>query len=677
MRLILLLALASTSLLAQNVRVEFDPNRPEIGPFPTDFLTVPLTPMGRQVRLPLPDCGADPAACAEVRAINELDGFNPQGRISVKFSGPVNPHTLRLGLRILWLDPVVDRAYTIGLRGHLTVVNRVAWDPATNTAFAYPDEVLEQTRRYAIIVTDAITDAGGAPVTADEGFAACLRREIGGDYCSAMGEAAELASFNLGGARIVGGSVFTTLSATAPLETARRAAEMAPVNFVRGPIVNAATVAGITLRRQTRTTAGAALENETLPLPPGFFVASGIGRLAFGTFSTPAGPMLPAFVNQPFHALLPATPAPPGGYPVILVGHGIGDNRFGIPTLIAASAAARGFAVVAINAVGHGYGPQSEVRLTTAAGPVDIPAPGRGFDVNSDGIIGANEGCVVLAPGVPTGARECLRATAADWLSLVRHLRAGMDLDGDGQVDLNPAQMFYVGQSLGAFYGSLLTAVEPSISAAVLNVGGASIIDSARLSPILRPALQAYLALRQPPLLNAFPDFDEQYTPRFVPVTILNRPGSRQVQDVIERLSWIEAPAAPVNFAPHFWAAPLTGVAPKRVLFQIARGDQWIPNPASSTLARASFAWETTSVYRHDLARAVQPILPADPHTYLAFQLNPVAAPIGTATVQQALGFLLSGVNAVPDVNSLLRPLFGVNLFESLSFLPEDPGFLQ
>ena len=137
MRLLLLFTLVTFSLFAQNVKVEFDPNRPEIGPFPTDFLTVPLTPMGRKVNLPLPDCSAAPAACAEIRAINELDGFNPQGRMTVKFSGPINPDTLRHGLFLLWLDPILDRPYTIGLRGHITVVNRVVYDPVTQIGRAH------------------------------------------------------------------------------------------------------------------------------------------------------------------------------------------------------------------------------------------------------------------------------------------------------------------------------------------------------------------------------------------------------------------------------------------------------------------------------------------------------------------------------------------------------------
>jgi hypothetical protein len=676
MRVFLLLALVTFPVFAQNVKVEFDPNRPEIGPFPTDFLTVPApgTPTGLRVNLPVPNCGAEPSTCAEIAAINELDGFNPQARMTVKFGGPINPNSLRQGLYFLWLDPVLRRPYSIGLRGHMTVVNRVVYDPATNTAWAHPDETLEQSRRYAIIVTDSVTDAAGHPVIADEGFAACLRRDIGGKYCEDMSEAAQLASINLGGARIVGGSVFTTMAATSQLEMLWRGLQSAPLSFERGPVVDAATVSGITFRRQVRT--DGALSDEILPLPPGFLPGAGIGRIAFGTFATPAGPMLPAFMQVPFHVFLPATPPPAGGYPVILVGHGIGDSRFGIPTLVAANYASRGYAVVAFNAIGHGYGPGSVLRLTTSAGPVDVPAPGRGVDLNGDGFITANEGCVLLAPGFPVGARECLRGTAGDWMMLVRHLRAGLDLDGDGQADLNARRLWYLGQSLGAYYGSLLLAVEPAIEAGVLNVGGASITEAARQSPVLRPFLQLYLGLRQPALLNAFPDFDEQFTGRFLPVTILTKPGAAQIQDVMERLAWIEAPAAPVNYAPHFWAAPLNNVPAKRVLFQMARGDQWIPNPVSSSLVRAAFSWDTNSVYRHDRARQVQPILPADPHAFLAFQLSPVSAPIAAAAFQQALGFLQSGANIVPDVNPLLRPLFGVDLFESPSFLPEDPGYL-
>ena len=50
-------------------------------------------------------------------------------------------------------------------------------------------------------------------------------------------------------------------------------------------------------------------------------------------------------------------PSPPAGYPVVIFGHGFGDSRFGGPTAVAPALARAGFAVVAIDAVGHGFGP--------------------------------------------------------------------------------------------------------------------------------------------------------------------------------------------------------------------------------------------------------------------------------------------------------------------------------
>ena len=61
-----------------------------------------------------------------------------------------------------------------------------------------------------------------------------------------------------------------------------------------------------------------------------------------------------------FNALLPpAGKKPPAGYPVVIFGHGFGDSRFGGPTAVAPTLANNGFAVIAINAVGHGFGPLS------------------------------------------------------------------------------------------------------------------------------------------------------------------------------------------------------------------------------------------------------------------------------------------------------------------------------
>ena len=87
---------------------------------------------------------------------------------------------------------------------------------------------------------------------------------------------------------------------------------------------------------------------------------------------------------------------------------------------------------------------------------------------------------------VAYGTRDCFRQTAVDLMQLARVIRLGLDLDGDGTPDLDPARIYYAGQSLGAIYGTMFTAVEPSIRAAALNVGGATMVDIARWSPAYR-----------------------------------------------------------------------------------------------------------------------------------------------------------------------------------------------
>ena len=58
-----------------------------------------------------------------------------------------------------------------------------------------------------------------------------------------------------------------------------------------------------------------------------------------------------------------------------------------------------GFATVAINAVGSGYGPQSNLVLTDTSGNnTTVSLGGRGIDLNGDGSIDSTEGCEILTP---------------------------------------------------------------------------------------------------------------------------------------------------------------------------------------------------------------------------------------------------------------------------------------
>jgi len=154
-----------SSALAQQTRVivNFDPSIPSIGPFPTDFLTTPDRDQktGLRVQLPMPDCTAQPSTCTETALLNELDGFHLQPRIRVNFSGPIDPTTLKPGVVFVWLDNLTSEEPGTGPSAQISAINQVIYDPATNTAYAKPNDVFDQHRRYALIVTDAVLDTAG------------------------------------------------------------------------------------------------------------------------------------------------------------------------------------------------------------------------------------------------------------------------------------------------------------------------------------------------------------------------------------------------------------------------------------------------------------------------------------------------------------------------------------
>lgn len=683
-RLLLLSLLLAASLPGQSVRALFNPSDPSTGPFPTDRLTLtdPLQKTGLRINLPTAGCtpGGD---CEERLALNTLDGFHIAPRITLRFDASVNIDTLRAGVFILWLDPAYSRPYLAENPGLLMPVNQIQWDASTSTAYLRPDQILEQGRRYAILVTDGVKDWNGQPVVSSPEFDACLASSD--DYCRAL--AAAVASVPQ--LKVVAASLFTTLSATAWLEDAYAASTAAPVRFTpTAPgIVRLSDVGLITWRQQMKVDPSAPFGEFTFPLRGNILALTGIGRVAFGSircprYTNPVGLIAPgpaAPVSQEeiyFHVWLPATPPPPGGYPVVLAGHGAGDSRFGGPSLMALAIVPRGFAVVAMTAAGHGYGPSSTLRLSIKGADVDVPAPGRAADLNRDGQYAAEEGCLVFAPGLPVGARDCFRQTAADYFTLVRAIRSGIDLAGDGSAPLNPDNISYIGQSFGSFYGALVTAVDPAVRSAVFNVGGGSLMELARKA-YNRTLLAAYFALRQPALLSPLSPFDEQYPDRWQPVKTLTAPNAAAINEVNDRADWLQASGSPMAFAPYFSRATPAANPIKNILMQVALGDQTVPNSASSQLMRSANMVQNTSIYRHDLAVQVAAELPANPHTYLAWLIEtPAQAAIAQAALTQAGLFLANPSVGVPDVNAQVRSVFGRNLFEIPALPPESQNFI-
>ena len=638
-----------------SVQALFNPNVVEQAPFPSDRFTVPnpanITRF--QVNLPLPDCTVRPTECNALKVINTLDGFNLDPRLSIPFSGPIDVNSANS-----------DTIFFVELKDHgkkdrIVGINQVVWDPATNTLHAESDQLLEQDTAYAVVVTDGVHDSTGKPVQPSAGFAGLLGKDFDTSqaYLTELSEALDELPNGKGrlSDHIVVAGVFTTQSATAILEKIRRqidATTPAPADFLLGPGSTRTAfplndITGITAKAQVKT-CGAPSCFATLP----FFTPSlgslkvipgAVGELAFGKYSspdyevhpgeyiTPVGtltgtPVATATNDIYFNLFLPSGTKPESGWPVAIFGHGNTGNKNNA-FLVAAKMAQHGIATIAINVVGHGFGPLGTLTVTKTDGTsVSFSAGGRGRDQNADGFIDSNEGLAATPPRGIISLSDGLRQTVVDLMRLVRVIQVGMDVHGNGTPDLDSSRIYYFGQSLGGIYGTIFLAVEPDVQVGVPNVAGGPLIDIARLSPVNRVGVGAALAASLPSLINIGGiDFNENLPLRDQPPLINTVPGADAIQQLFDRSEWVNQPGNPVAYAPYIRKEPLEDVSAKSTIFQFAKGDEQVPNPTTTSILRAGDLADVATYYRNDLAFAADSNVPKTPHTFL-IRVPPVSS---------------------------------------------------
>jgi hypothetical protein len=700
---------------AAGVQARFDRETPESGPFPSDLFAVadPGQNTGLRVSLPKPNCVARPSDCADIDVINTLDGFNLQPRLSIPFDGAIDVSTVNS--QTVFLMSLGGTLPGGAPGGKIVGINQIVWDPATDTVHAEADEFLDQHTRYLLVVTRGVRDLLGDPAEAALKFRRDLNFGQTKDpavkaYRKALLDAlSQLRSVGITPGDVVAASIFTTQSAPAVLEKIRdqlKAVTPAPARFDLGPggrrtVFPRNTVGSITFTRQGVTPPSVTVPLIALSVLSSVGIPAPVSTLAFGKYQSPDYrdpignfmPPVPTATGVPhaqgtadiyFNLFLPAGPKPPGGWPVAIFGHGFTDNKNNGPFAVAAVMAANGIATIAINVAGHGRGPGSTLTVLTTTGPVVFPAGGRGVDQNGDGVIDSTEGVNALPPQTIINSRDGLRQTVVDLMQLVRVIEVGMDVDGNGSVDLDPARIYYFGQSFGGIYGTILLALEPSVRAGVPNVAGGPIIETARLSPVFRPMVGLSLFQRIPSLLNDGPPnpatatfpFIENMPLRNQPPVTNTVPGAIAIQQVIEHTEWVSQSGNAVAYGPHLRKDPLDGMLPKSVLFQFARGDQTVPNPTTTAILRAGDLADRTSFFRNDLAFAADPNFPKNPHTFLT---NLSALPVfvnvtltALAAQQQIASFFASNGTAVIDPDGA-RPFFEVPI---AGLLPEDLAFI-
>ena len=691
------MSLAPAASAESGVRVVFDRHDPDRTLFPSDQFAIfdPTQNTFERVHLPRPSCTAQPVACEDIDVLNALDGFNTQPRLTIPFSGPIDPATATSDAIFL-----VSLGSTLGggSFGHRVGINQVVWDPASLTVHAESDELLEPHTRYALIVTDRVRDARGRAVAGVEG-------EIEADAVDALDRTRDQH-----GGRAIAATVFTTMSTTTVLQKIRdqvKAARTRPVDFAIGthgertvfafsPAVTAVQ------HRQVGTAAFVDVPLPTVVLTGLALPGTGaIGQLAYGRFASPnyltpgasitpvasrtGRPVVHGTSQIYFSLFTPATPRPAKGWPVAIVGHGFGDSREGLPFAVAGSLARQGIATLAINVVGHGGGPLGTITVTTPAGAVTFPSGGRGVDQNGDGLIDGTEGASAVRPRTLNGSTDGLRQTVTDLMQLVRQIQAGIDVDGDGHPDLDASRIYYTGQSFGGIYGTMFLAIEPDVRVGVPNVPGGPAIEIIRLSPFFRETLFAPgAALRG--LVNApggatpGQQIVENLPLRDQPPLVNTVPGAMALQQFIDRDHWAAQVGDPVSYAPHVRRSPLPGVPAKSVIVQFGKGDQIVPNPTQTALVRAGGLADRVTYFRTDLFYAGLPrpvpasiAPPLYPHTFLATFDPPAGAAVSLAAQAQIAAFFASDGATTIDPDGAAGPLFETPIAGPL---PEALNFL-
>lgn len=658
-----------------------DSMNPLTSPFPSNWYTVHDNTNKTHLRVNLPqppECVVTqvptPSICEDVAVLNELDGFNVMPRLSVPFSGPIDPNTVNS--RSVFLVSLGTAGFGGDSMPWGTVIgiDQVVWDPDANTLHVISDELLAQHTRFALIVTSKVLDANGAPAAASEEFRQ-FRGTMREDYKLALLEAIQAA--RQAGVReedIAVASVFTTQSVTAVMEKIRDQIHdpktpPQPADFLLGPegyrtVFDLDQVTDITWHQQVLTNLEdpLAFKDSTISLSK----FQKIETVAFGKYHSPdylihpnqyipavgtrsGTPVVQRWNDIYFNLYLPSGTKPLNGWPVAIFVHGVAGNKEETALDVVSSMAKHGIATITINDVGSGFGPESSlsVTLTGLTDPVTFRAAGRGIDQDGKGTINGPEGMQAIPPNQIVFYSDTYRQTAADLMQLARVIEVGMDVDGDSRPDVDGSRIYLLPHSLGSGIGTIFFAVEPHVRVGVIDVPFDP-VPSGILSCKYRPGAGLLLMSRQPSLLNApgiklldgcpigAPRLNENFPLRNeVPLSVQlangidsviqapvtnNVLGAMAIQEAAEYLKWVGRAGSPLAYAPHLRKAHLKGVPPKSVLFLMAKGDQGAPNPTDTAIVRAGDLADVTLYYRHDLYYAdhhdAQPNLEKNPHGF-------------------------------------------------------------
>lgn len=209
-----------------------------------------------------------------------------------------------------------------------------------------------------------------------------------------------------------------------------------------------------------------------------------------------SGKIIPQAPNKIWISFaIPTAPMPTDGYPVVIVQHGLSSSRLYMWTL-ANTFCAKGWAVAAIDSVTFGAR-APDPSLQTDLKSDQESAPGAKYK-GPDGFADTLNGSDNLFGGLKNiGAlRDQFRQAEFDTAQVVHLLRSNPVLaelqTGATPPKIDGSKIAYAGDSLGGIQGAVAAAIEPHVSAWILNVAGGGVVQEVAARA---PGIYSLLAL--------------------------------------------------------------------------------------------------------------------------------------------------------------------------------------
>jgi dienelactone hydrolase len=467
-----------------------------------------------------------------VEALYDLDGFGTLAGVTLQFSDALDP----VGFE--------EHVHLVRLSDGEPAPVELWWTDLDRTVVIEPLFALDEATAYGLLVDDGVRTATGEAVWASPVVRALAAGTATDPALVRVLDrwASALEATGLSAEQVVAGTVFTTQDVTSQdAEVVAALAELSP---------------------RLQFAGGCAVEEGRRRCPALLVAANPVG--ADGVLGPDEAPDLTVTYTLTVDVWLPDAGLP-GPYPTIVFGHGLGGDR-GEARGFSMRMAERGYAVLAVDAPGHGDHPTA-----TQSGLLQV------FDFF--GIVIAEAGLNVRR------LRDNFRLATWDKLQLTAAVRAGVDADGDGQVDLDAAALHFSGHSLGGLMGVPMLAWDEGVRSAHLSVPGGRVSTIVHRGKTFAPLVG----------LMAPPGTPTAEIDRFFPL----------LQTAIER-------GEPANVAGRITASG------RDVFATLVLDDDIIPNTCGRAMARAlgvqpvGEAFEPIAGLPHaDLPYPVQANLPA------------------------------------------------------------------